>query len=207
MQHKPTWFRPAILSENDLQRLRREAISFVDDIGDQLVRGRTFAVVLRQRRINEWLGAIAGASADDPDRPIQISSPVAHVGNQHIQIGAICERNGWRSVLHFCCTLRLVDDGRSLRIALEGVYCGAIPIPRRIIRDVLVPPLTHLWRDGDPADANCVRILDREVCGVDELFDGISFPNRFVWPNGKRAFRIDALEFEEGGVRLKIQPL
>lgn len=207
MQHKPAWFRPAILTEDDLQRLRREAISFVDDIGDQLVRGRPFVLEIRERRINEWLGAIVAASADDPDWPIRITSPVTHVGDQRIQLGAIFERNGWRSVLHLGCTVRLVDAGRSLHVALEGVYCGAVPLPRRIIRDVLTPHLIHLWRDGDATDANCIRILDREVCGVDELFAGISFPNRFVWPNGKRAFRIDGIEFEAGGVRVKIQPL
>ena len=40
-----------------------------------------------------------------------------------------------------------------------------------------------------------------------DWLSGLRVPNRFVWPNGKRPFRIDAIELTQGRIRLRLESL
>jgi hypothetical protein len=47
----------------------------------------------------------------------------------------------------------------------------------------------------------------REVRSVEQLYRGIRIRNRFVWPNGKRLFRIDQITIDADELRLRIEPI
>jgi hypothetical protein len=47
----------------------------------------------------------------------------------------------------------------------------------------------------------------RRVKSADELYEGVRFPNRFTWPNGRRAFRVASLTMTRGELRIRLEPL
>jgi hypothetical protein len=49
--------------------------------------------------------------------------------------------------------------------------------------------------------------LFRTPRSVDDWFSGVQLRNRFVWPNGRRPFRIGALAVTDGELRARLDPL
>jgi len=209
-QHKPAWYRPVALDEAGLQRARRDLTNLTDWIGDQLVRREPFDLILKQPDVNVWLTALPHiwpetATALDPP----VTRPAIAFGDTGLHIGAELASGGWRVIASVEVSLSVTDNGDGIVVLCSPPYGGSLPIPRALID----PTLARLLQRARPrassngGSSTGLESLLREVRTVDELFRGIRTGNRFVWPNGRRPFRIAGLTFSTAELAVHIEPL
>lgn len=209
-QHKPGWYRPALLDEAGIQQARGEAVSVVDFVSDQMVKGRPFEMSMTNAAVNRWLCALPHIWPDAGTKwPPDFSEPAVSFESGGVRIGVHYARDGWRAIASVDLSLHVSDDGETLQVALCGVRGGSLPVPRAILDRVLGPHLKGartVRDDGHAADDPIVAILG-DVQSVEQLIAGVSIPNRFTWFNGRRPFRIESIEAVDGRLNLRIQPL
>lgn len=209
-QHRPAWYSPARLNEAGIQQARSEATELADSLGDRMVRGRPFDVVLIDRKVNEWLTALPHCWPEARRSvPSEISDPAVRFDASRVYVGAHCESGGWRAIINVELALGVSEDGRSVELALFEARGGSLPVPRAILRRLLDPLLRGVGdassRSADPAGEFLPNLGD--FGSIDDLFRGVKIRNRFVWGNGDRPFRIDSFTIEDGELRLSIEPL
>ena len=218
-QHKPAWYQPVRLDEEGYQLARRDAVATADAISDQIVQGKTFEVLLTDRSVNEWIAALPRVSPEARRAlPPELHDPAVRflrgsgqVTDERIRVGAHFEKSGWQAIVSVDLALRVSPDGINLTIALAAVRGGSLPVPRAIVERLLGPLLEHAHRrhrDHDDADADSTwgTTLDN-LHSTDQLFNGVTIRNRFVWPNGRRPFRIESVRITDGELRCRLQPL
>jgi len=208
-QHKPGWYRPVDVTEELFQRAQADTAAVADTISYDVVSGRTADVTLVDAAVNEWLACLPRLLPEEYEAmPPEISAPAIHFTADGIRVGAYVNRDGWQAILSIGLAVSLSDDGRTVRVALTDVRGGSLPVPRVFLDRVVEPLLQEVLAKqrargrGGSADG-----LWRQVQSVDDLYSGITLRNRFVWPNGERPFRIEAITTEEGAVRLRLDPL
>ncbi len=193
LEHRPDWYAPVVLGESELQQGRMDAMRVVDQIGDRLAAGNPFEITISQSQWNTWL---AGLSQIWPDAareiPREIVEPVLSFEAGRLSAAARIESGGWRAVITTSYGLKLSTDKEWLIVQLESARCGVVSLPRFVTKWLLRP---HLRKGA---------LRNPEF---DQVYEGLSLENRFVWPNGRRRFRIEELTIEPGYLRLKIDPL
>ncbi|MEK7711158.1 MAG: hypothetical protein AAB341_04600 [Planctomycetota bacterium] len=213
LEHRPGWYVPAVLGEQGVQAARRDATNAVDQFGDQLVRRLPFEVVLRDDALNAWLTALPHIWPDAARAvPRELHAPVLRFESGLLRIGALYEVSGWRAIVSGAVAAALADDGATIELRLVETSCGSVPMPPSLIARVANPHLhTAAMSDGKQSSApetprDAISSI-REVRSVDQFYRGVRIRNRFVWPNGKRPFRIDQITIDAGELRLRIEPI
>jgi hypothetical protein len=208
-QHKPGWYRPVEVTEEVFQRAQADTASLADSISHDVVSGRTADVTLADAAVNEWLACLPRLLPEEYEAiPPEIGHPAVHFGSDELRVGAYVARDGWHAILSVGLAVSVSEDGQTVRVALNDVRGGSLPVPRVVLDRVLEPLLQEALaaqrghRRGGTAD----RLL-RQVRSVDDLYEGITLENRFVWPNGERPFRIEAITIDEGTARIRLDPL
>ncbi len=209
-QHKPGWYRPAVLDSAGLRRARRDATNTMDFIGDQIVRGEPFDLTLSERSVNEWLAALPHVW---PEAARQLGTEFTDLAVDFyagvVRVGGHFSSKGVRVIASVGLILEKTDDGRYLRIALIGAHGGSLPLPHVVLESLLERLLRHaraMKRDPHATANPLIRALgEAESC--EDLFLGLRVGNRFIWPNGRRAFRIADIEISDDLIRLRIEPL
>lgn len=193
LEHKPGWYVPVTLTEAQLREERLQAMRVVDDVGDRLVAGAPFEITLSQDQVNKWLTGLEQIWPDAARQiPTQVIEPVVAFEPGLIRSGARIESDGWRAIASCGYQFEVSNDKLRVTARMSSAHCGAMPIPDFLISRLLqseAPPTA--LRSTDPA----------------AWFSRLEWENRFVWPNGRRPFRIDDVALEKGQVRLKIRPL
>jgi len=208
-QHKPAWYQPVRLDEAGYQLARRDAVATADSISDQIVQGKAFEVLLTDRSVNEWLAALPRVSPEAKRAmPPELHDPAVRFTDERIRVGAHYEKSGWQAIVSVDLALRVSPDGINLTIALAGVRGGSLPVPRAIVERLLGPLLERARRrhNNNDADSPWGTTLD-DLQSTDQLFNGVTIRNRFVWPNGKRPFRIKSIRITDGQLRCRLEPL
>lgn len=195
--YRPGWYRPARVVDADLQRIRGELTIFLDEFGDSLAAGRPFEVELNADRVNEWLAAWPKLyPADNPLASRDIHEPAIGFSSRGVDVGARFRSNVLEAIGHARLDVRLSHDGSELLIAVARVRVGSLPAPRSLVLRLLRRSL-----ESPPGDEGRLQ----GVVGSDGRFHVV---NRFIWPNGRRAFRIHSLALDRPGtMRLTIEPL
>ncbi len=122
-QHKPGWYRPATLDVAGIQQARSQAIATADFVGDQMVRGEPFDVVLLDRSVNEWLAALPHVWPDALDSlPPELSDLAVRFDEGEVRIGAHYAARKWQAIVSVDMLLRRSDDGRAVEIVLGGAH-------------------------------------------------------------------------------------
>ena len=209
-QHRPTWYRPAMVTDAGVQRAQADTAALADSISHQIVRGEAFEVTLVDEDVNEWLACLPHLLPED-QRPFppSIKRPAVHFEQERIRIGAHYMRDGWQAIFSAGLLLDVSEDGRTVTITLTDVRSGSLPVFRFVINQVLEPLLRNvdLMHARSQHGNRVFSTILREVRSVDELFEGVNIRNRFVWPNGERPFRIDSITIDNDETRLRIEPL
>lgn len=208
LQHKPSWYAPAVVTDALVKRAQRDTAALSESITQHLVKGRPIEVRLTQDRINEWLAALPRLSPEGwHGLPEQIKTMAVSMEPGRIRIGVHYVDDSWQAILNAGLSLGLSQDVREVTMALSDVQGGALTAPRALLDRMLASrPAARSREDGNARGVSLGSLLER-VRSADDLFSGIRVPNRFVWPNGERAFRIDELRLEDGEVRLRLQPI
>ncbi len=210
-QHKPAWYQPVHLDEQGYHLARRDAVATADSISDQLVQGKEFELVLTDRSVNGWLAALPSIWPEAKQTlPDELRDPAVRFTEDHIRFAAHFDKNGWQAIVSVDLFVRVSDDGTNVTVALAGARGGSLPVPRTIIERLLRPLIEHARSSGKNHDADATSPWDaavKSVRSVDQLFTGVTSRNRFVWPNGKRPFRIASIRVTDGELHIRLQPL
>jgi hypothetical protein len=141
--------------------------------------------------------------------PPKISNPAVGFEDGAVRLGAHYTADRWQAIVSLGVRIDVSVDGRFIELELSGVHGGSLPVPQRIVQELLDQLLRRLRDGGHTQDGTAEPFLSalREVKSADELLDGVQVKNRFVWFNGDRPFRIDAVTIDRGQLRLQIEPL
>lgn len=206
-QHKPGWYRPVTLNPAGLHLARRDATNTLDSIGDRIVRGEPFDLVLSKRSVNEWLAALPQLWPDAASRlGSRFTELAVDFDSDGIRLGALYTRRGWRVIASVDLKIAVTQDGRFLQITLPRLRGGSLPLPRRLLESLLDPFLRQ-GRDPSSAGAGAFDLIAGETGLAGERVAGVRLRNRFIWPNGRRDFRFTSIEVKSGELRLRIEPL
>ncbi len=210
-QHKPAWYQPVRLNEQNYQNARRSSLMTADSISDQLVQGRESELVLSDRMVNEWLAALPLLWPEAKRKmPDEIRDPAVRFMRDRIRLAAHINKDGWQAIISVDLFVRVSGDGKSVTIALAGARGGSLPIPRTIIAKLLRPLIEQTRRGSNYQENDNASPWDAALKGVqsvNDLYAGVTTRNRFVWPNGKRPFRIASIRTGNGELRIQLQPL
>lgn len=205
----PAWYVPVEVSVEDLPRIRSESSRWADDIGDKVVRRRSFEIELHEFTVNEFLAALPDI-APDADRylPREVLDPCIDLRDGEIHFGARLVQEAWQCIVTLAIAVQVTDDGRYLAVALRDVRGGSLSIPQSLLQRVVGP----LLEDAQKAlqrgrSSNVWSEAFRDVDSVGKLYEGVRVRNRFTWPNGNRRFRIESITVLDGVVKVVIDPL
>lgn len=194
-QCRPAWYDPVAADEEVIRRAQRESAAAVDETSRQLVRRKPFEVTISQQQINEWLAALPQLWPHWGERlPKEVGGLAVELEHDRVRVGALVERGGVRVVANGGLRIELTPDGKSVRLQLEDLRGGRLPVPRgllRTVRGMILGPEEQGGNDG-------TNLLD--------LMEGLEIPNAFVWPNGERDFRLQSVRIAPEGVFLTLEP-
>lgn len=195
-QRRPGWYRPIIPADTVVRQARSETTAAIEETGQLMVRGTTFRISLDEGKLNEWVAALPYLWPDEASRVFDTLHGLAvQVEDGRVRIGGLLERGGWRTVVHLAVRVELVHSASKVRIVLEDVRAGALPVP-----------LMALEAAAARADRSISLGHGRKV-KLEQLFTGAEIENRFVWPNGERPFRIQSISIEHNEIILDLEPL
>jgi hypothetical protein len=200
LQHKPGWYRPVQLDEMGLADARREATTEADSFSDQLVRRKPFEFALDGAAVTRWLAAMHEISPDVAGLlPPELSAPAVSFADGAIRVGVHLESKGWRIIASGAVSAEVSDLGRAIDLKLMELSGGSMPLPR----SVLMRFLGEANREG----VGVRTVHEGDEVTVGDLLHGVRIPNDFVWPNGKRRFRVGNINMQDGKLWLRIEPL
>jgi len=209
-QHRPAWYRPALADEPTIQAAREETAAIAARISDRLVLGESVNVELHDAAVNRWLAARPVLWPDARwTLPDEVAFPALSFDDGLLRVAALFERNGWRAILSADFTVTI--DGDSLRVMLTNIRGGSLPLPRFVVRPALSRSISRSGatpeREFAPnAAADPIDAVWRTIRSPDDLFRGISIENNFIWPNGRRRFRIASIRIDDGAIHLRLEP-
>ncbi len=233
LEHRPAWYTPAVLDSTGVQSARLDATRAADLFGDQLVHGKPFEIVLSDEILNAWLAALPQIWPDAARAiPPELHDLAIRFDAGMLRVGAMYDVGGWRAIVSVAIVASLSNDGTTIDLRLADRACGSVSLPHVLAARFLDPLLranvptnrklaalepaktsTHSNSSpGGESDSASSRPDDKESSihgakSVDQLFRGVRFRNRFVWPNGKRPFRIVSFTITPGELRLRIEAL
>lgn len=197
-QHIPAWYRPIHVPAQRHQTVRNDLTLTLNDLSARMAGGVPFDFTVTQGQLNDWLAARSriwpGLRRWVPpwlDEPMVIFQPdrIVLAG-----IAAVGRDTSLRTVLSLHLSLAAEPDG--LRVTLHRLQAGSLPAPLGPLRTRLESALADAQADRPPEK----RITTAHLFGED------TFPNEFVWFNGKVPFRITAITTESGQIRLRFEP-
>ena len=190
-EYRPAWYVPINLTDEQLKGVRINATRLVDEIGDRLALRESYELVLSAQQLNEWLAGIAGIWPEASRRiPSELIQPVVAVNDGGLKIAARLESKGWRAIVSTDCVINLSSDEKDLMVGIGSVRLGAVPVPRWLLSRMFEP-----IRWGEKGESFA------------DFHDGGRLKNEFVWPNGRRRFRIRELRFQSGRIHIQLEPL
>jgi hypothetical protein len=187
---RPGWYRPISIDVARLESDRDDLVRLGSDISDQLNHDDSIEFVLDEEQLNRLLVGRAEIWPDAGQWELEgVRDPVIDMLEDGLRIGATTEAGGVRVVVS--CVIRVEIDGDVIRLRCGSAGVGALPLPARSLSRIL---LDRLRRSGVlPAGA---------IEGGTVVLD-----NDWVWPNGKRRYRVAAVTFSESNVRVRLEPL
>ncbi len=206
IEHRPSWYAPAALDESGIQSSRRDATNSVDRFGDELVQGSPFEWTLEDQAINSWLTAMPYIWPEAARAiPPEWRDPAVRFEPGFVRVAVLFDSRGWRAILSVAISVSVLDDGRSIEVRLREARCGSMPIPRWLLEMLVDSRL-------DQATGAMKKTLTgsssaQQIQSIGELFEGVRVRNRFVWPNGRRSFRLNAIHPEVRHLTLQVEPL
>lgn len=186
---RPSWYAPRSIDYHVLDDDKRTQIRLENAISTALNAGRAEEAVLSQDLLNRW---IAGRHELWPGEvpslePFSRPMIVLEDGNR-VRVAATVAYGGMSCVVSS--TFRVELDEREIRILPDSAQAGVFPVPELLVEKAVRKLI-------DKAGAAALDIRDHRLV----------LRNEWVWPNGKRLFRVAALSISGGELRVTMEPL
>lgn len=209
-QRIPGWYQPVRVADEDaLQRIRDDLSGTYDRFNGLLINSHEpFEFRIRQGQINAWLAAREQIWTESRFwLPDELRAPFLAIQEGRVRPAVTFADGDIRTVLNT--RLSLSADEKNIFVRLEGVYLGSVPVPRKILREQIIPRIGDRWPTGERIDS---RFGGGTVPPLVDFLDGVKLPNEFVWESflfhdASQPFKVIGLRLEEGEIVLTIQPL
>lgn len=185
---RPAWYQPGAVDRGRLLADKTALAQLQDDISAALNAGRTARFRLDEAQLNRWLTARGELWPELGADPEGIGQPVVRLADGVIQIAALARVRGAEGVVELAGRVEPAAEGIVIRC--EHVHLGAVPIPRD-------------WVLGQ-VSRRLARAADTKLTVAD---GALRLANEWVWPNGKRRFRVAELVVAAGAVEVALEPL
>lgn len=161
----------------DYERLpadKRAFTDMVESVNVALNEQRTRTITVEDEQVNRWLTARSELPGPVSLDLRGVDAPqVDFLGDNRLRVAALLEQGGGQFVISAEVTLRVTPE--SLVIHLDRTQLGRLPVPRDWIEQ-------QLARVAGPR----ARLVG----------DEIHVDNDFVWPSGRRRFRVQGLDIQ-----------
>ena len=179
---RPGWYRPASIDRARLHTDKTALFELQDNISGALNTTRQIRVHLNQDQVNRWLAARAELEpfANVDLGPIQ--HPYITFTPDTIRAAALVDRGLYRGIVSVECHPLLTDAGLTLKFT--ALHAGSLPVPTGWLVETFAHHLTN-----SPGDSATIRL-----------------ENDFLWPNGKRRFKLCGLHIGQGELEAVLEP-
>lgn len=185
---RPASYRPMSINQARLAHDKRNLVNLVDEIGVALNAGQTALITLDEAQINRWL---AGRAHFWPDANLDLTPfdhPQIALEPDAVAVAAQVADGNWRIVLSIACKIQICAE--TIQIDCARARVGRLPLPVAWgLRQSAAAVAEGLPRDWRLADGQLV------------------LPNRFTWPNGERAYKVQRLTIRDKTVQIELAPL
>ena len=183
---RPAWYAPVAIDRARLKTDKKELVDLLDDIGRALNTGQSIDFELHEDQVNRWLAARSELWPELEDAGMRgLAHPQLRLLDENrVRLGVTATGGAWSAVLSASATGQLTED--SLIVRIESARAGVLPVPAT---SVLKPIREKLADAGGSLSGSTINL-----------------PNDWVWPNGKRRFRISRLEVSGGVARVSFEP-
>ncbi len=178
---RPAWYRPAAVDYGRLREDKAALVALEEEISAALNAGRSIRVEIRAEQLNRWLAARHEIWPNLIAELADLEDPVAEIGAGTVRLGVLWKRGHWRAVLSV--QAEVLETRDELAVRCDAPRVGAVPIPRDWVAGI-PPAMGATW----------------DTSGV------LRIPNCWIWPNGRRACRLTALECRPGVVMVELGP-
>lgn len=187
---RPAWYRPPAVDYERLADDRRDFVSVLDAVGVALNQGRSIALTLRQEQVNRWLAARHDLSHEVIDLTLEgVSRPcVEFLADGSARFGATLRLGEWGAVLGVTLRARVRGDD-AVQAEWGGLTLGRVSVPRGVLA----------WVAG----RELARYPELRTLLESGRYEAL---NDFVWPNGRRRYRIESLEVRAGVLEIRLGP-
>ncbi len=185
---RPGWYTPPTVDYGRLHDDKAALAAWQDEISTALNTGTEIRVQLDQAQLNRWLAARAEFWPQAAAVADALAQPFVLLNAGEVQIAAVVGTRQLRGVLSV--SGHATVNGDQLVLRCTGAHLGVLPLPASSVCNELrrrTPAGQHLVSGGSPTT--------------------LMFKNEFVWPNGKRRFRLRELSVNPGGLELVLEPL
>jgi hypothetical protein len=210
-QHIPSWYQPPAIAADD-ERVKNDWVGAMDRLQEALLQEkRPFEFSVTQDQINAWLAireTIRNVFSSAGDwLPSALSDPFVQIESDGLRLAATYRSGGIRTVL----SVRLEVTARTdaLGVRLTDVAGGALSMPKSWLKEHLADLDRRFWPAGQRSryQLGLYEVGSPPLPRLAGLFEGVKFPNAWIWANGRQPFRITAVRFEPGRLAATIEPL
>ncbi len=184
---RPTWYGPESIDRAQLHSDKQTLVSLLDGIGDALNNGRAASFQLPEAQVNRWITARAEMWPEAAIDLGEVQRPVVLFEDGRIRVGAMVGGE-IRAVVGLSGHVDVTED--EVVLHLDGAWLGALPMPLGWLADMLAE---------SPLISAGVTLQDGG--------ERIAIRNDWVWPNGKRRYRLAKLRTSEGTVEVTLEPM
>lgn len=186
LTHRPTWYRPTAIDYSKLEEDKRAVVTLGDRIGDALNARNSIEIELTDEQLNRWI-----AEKDEWPTGRDISFEpfrqpyIEFLGDNRVRLAATVTQSGFSMVASF--VGRVEVDGEHIVLTVDSLHAGAAPLPWSRIEAALRQSLAEHGGESLAEDGK------------------LRIDNHFVWPNGRRNYRIREITSETGRIRLRLE--
>lgn len=186
--HRPAWYRPVPADPARLHADKAALVALEDEISAALNAGQPVRIQLREEQVNRWLAARTemwpGLASDLGG----VEDPWVSLADGVLRGAATIRRGTVEGVVALTGRVEVTED--TVVVRWDAAQLGAIPIPQKWVSYALA---------RIPASVRAA--VQQDNAGV------VTLRNEWVWPNGKRHFRLRDSQVSNGVVDIVLEPL
>lgn len=186
--YRPGWYQPAAVDFDRLPEDKQSFVTLLDSISAALNRGESIEIVVDQAQLNRWLAGRHEVFPPEWQRFEPLRDPFVEIlPEQRLRLACRIGRGGLAVVGSV--QVRLVVEPEAIELSGPTLRAGLLPVSAGWLLE---------------------RLSDRLPGGLRSYVDDRGGPlrirNRWIWPNGRRRFRVASLHSEPGRLRIRLEP-
>lgn len=185
---RPAWYQPASINFEQLPQDKQALVGLLEKIGQALNHDRPCEFQLDAAQINRWIAARFEMPEAERWFVEGIRNPLVDLRPSGLHIASMIDTGVLEVVASCALDFTVAPDRLTIRVA--SVRVGRLPVPVSWVARAWTAAVS-MTGDGPAGEANGT----------------LSLPNKFVWKNGKKPYRVSVVEFGESTVRVRLEPL